>query len=80
MEERKTIQAYVSAQTKETVDRIRDQLGMTQVEVFSRIINWFSSQDETIQRSILGILPEELLPDIAAAWMRRHLQKQKKRG
>jgi hypothetical protein len=50
----------------------RDQLtalceskGMTQVAVFSRLVQWFAAQPEIIQAGILGHYPPELQVDIA---------------
>jgi hypothetical protein len=40
---------------------------MTQLAVMSRPATWFGGQDQVIQASVLGLLSDEVLGELAAA-------------
>jgi hypothetical protein len=42
-----------------------ERLGMTQVAVTSKLIEWFSSQDDAIQKAVLGLFPKDFEGDVA---------------
>jgi hypothetical protein len=47
---------------------------MTQIAVLSRLVKWFSAQDEMIQAAVLGLLSEEMVGDVSGRLLER-LQK-----
>jgi hypothetical protein len=42
-----------------------DRLGMTQVASTSRIIEWFTTQNDVLQAAILGLYPKDIRSEIA---------------
>jgi hypothetical protein len=44
---------------------------MTQKELVGRLITWFCQQDRVIQQVVLGQIPEEIAPDVAALVLER---------
>lgn len=47
------------------VANLSKKLGMTQLALVSRLVDWFATQDETIQGACLGLYPERIRPDVA---------------
>jgi hypothetical protein len=68
----------LTASAKEHLNRVSDGLGMTQVAMLSRIIEWFSEQPELIQRIIVGHLPAQIEQQVARVMLRRMATKTKK--
>lgn len=64
MTERETIRIAVRPSAKRVIEAWADTQGMTQTAVATRIYEWFSEQDELVQRGILGMLGSSG-PDIA---------------
>jgi hypothetical protein len=56
---------------KDRLDEISKRRGMTQIEVMSRIANWFSQQDELIQTSVLHNLSEGSLSALAKSRLKK---------
>lgn len=50
---------------------ISDQLGITQIAITSRLVEWFASQEDIIQAGILGLYPKLIERDIATLIMER---------
>ena len=64
MTERETIRIAVRPSAKRVIEAWANTQGMTQTAVATRIYEWFSEQDELVQRGILGMLGSSG-PDIA---------------
>ena len=64
-EKPRTIQVYISNETKRVIEATCGRTGMTQVEMFGRLARWFADQDAVIQQTILGQIPAEISPDVA---------------
>lgn len=62
---RAVIRLQLDVKAKQELDAIADRRGMTQIQVLSRVVKWFSKQDEVIQASILNLLSTESLGAIA---------------
>ncbi len=56
---------------KQMLDRLCGQRGMTQVAVMSRLVSWLGTQDEVVQASVLGLMSEPNLRELAKAMMAR---------
>jgi len=50
---------------KEHLERTSDTMGMTQVAMLSRVMEWYANQPEVIQRIIVGHMPPEIHRDVA---------------
>jgi hypothetical protein len=59
---------------KNELDDLCEHRGMTQIAVMSRLVDWFTKQDELIQTAILSALSEESLSQLAKQ-LRNHLEK-----
>jgi hypothetical protein len=44
---------------------------MTQIAIMSRVVHWLVAQDEVVQASVLGLLSDEALGDIAQLLLKR---------
>jgi hypothetical protein len=56
---------------KKTLHTVTGRLGMTQVAMTSKLIEWFATQDDTIQKAVLGLFPDKFNGDIAAMILTR---------
>jgi len=50
---------------------ISDQLGITQIAITSRIVEWFANQPDLIQAAILGLYPDLIKQDVATLILNR---------
>jgi hypothetical protein len=72
MENRRIImRVELPAACPEKLKATRDLFGMTGVAVYSRIIDWFTRQDSTIQAEILEVFPGGRQPDLTARVMKQ---------
>jgi hypothetical protein len=44
---------------------LSDRHGMTQVAMMSRLVEWYSAQNEVVQGSLMGHFPKEIEADVA---------------
>lgn len=54
--------------TTEAKDRIQgfsDRLGITQIALTSKIVEWFANQPDMVQAAILGLYPDLIKTDVA---------------
>lgn len=58
MADRKVIPISVDGAAKATITRVADKHGMKEIAVASRIYEWFSRQDDVVQKGVLRLLPE----------------------
>lgn len=79
MDERHTVQTYISRATKAQMEAACDRLGMKQVELLSRLMAWFAQQDRTMQQVVLGTLEEEDQEEAVRMVLRR-MARTKKTG
>jgi len=56
---------------KEKLDKVCEELGMTHVALTSRILEWFTQQDQLTQRTIAGHIPPELQEELARLYSRK---------
>lgn len=56
----------ISSAGKNALEKLCDNTGMTQVQMSSRVVEWFTTQPPTVQAMVLGIYPpKKIEPDIA---------------
>ncbi|HEV8608051.1 MAG TPA: hypothetical protein VGQ99_22135 [Tepidisphaeraceae bacterium] len=71
MTQRIILRIELTPNAKEHLNRTSDTLGMTQVAMLSRVVEWFSQQPELIQRIIVGHLPPQIEQQVARVMLRR---------
>ncbi|MEX2672218.1 MAG: hypothetical protein WD294_08930 [Phycisphaeraceae bacterium] len=71
MMERHIIKLAVTPKAKAAIESMCDRYGMSQIEMASRLYQWACTQDEVVQAAILGILPEDVAPDVAKLVLKR---------
>ena len=54
----------LSPPAKSGLAKMCEQLGMTQVATTSRLIEWFSEQNDLVQASVLGLYPADIQADV----------------
>lgn len=70
-QQRQNLNIELADGNKDQLERVRAWNGMTQKELVSRLINWFCGQDRVVQQVILGVIPEEIAPDVAQMLLKR---------
>ena len=78
MTQRIILRIELTPNAKEHLNRTSDTLGMTQVAMLSRVVEWFSGQPELIQRIIVGHLPAQIEQQVARVMLRRLASEGKK--
>ena len=71
MTQRIILRVELTPSAKEHLNRTSDTLGMTQVAMLSRVVEWFSHQPELIQRIIVGHLPVQIEQQVARVMLRK---------
>lgn len=71
MTERQMIKAYVRPEAKQIAEDFVGRTGMSQQEVFSRLLEWFGEQDPVIQHTVMGLLPDGYESDLARIILKR---------
>ncbi len=56
---------------KRALDTLCERRGMTQIAMLARLVSWFGKQDEVVQASVLGLLSDEALADLAHVLVQR---------
>ncbi len=70
-EQRIIVRIEISQDAKDGLNALTDKLGMTQVALTSRVLEWFARQPDLIQAAVLGHYPEEIQADVARLVMKR---------
>lgn len=65
------LRVEVRPSCKPELERLNEMLGMKQVAIMSRLVEWFVEQPELIQAAILGRYPKEIEAELAAMLLRR---------
>ncbi|MGA2229818.1 MAG: ribbon-helix-helix protein, CopG family [Tepidisphaeraceae bacterium] len=71
------LRIQLDSKAKEKLDELCRRRGMTQIQMMSRIANWFSQQDEVIQTSVLHNLPEGVLAGLAKSRLKKAASSEK---
>jgi len=71
MPDRIIVRIELTPKAKEHLEQLSDGLGMTQVAMLSRVVEWYANQLEVIQRTIVGHLPAEIEQDVARLVLRQ---------
>jgi hypothetical protein len=68
---RAVIRLQLEITAKKGLDELSERRGMTQIAIMSRVVHWLVAQDEVVQASVLGLLSDEALGDIAQVLLKR---------
>lgn len=71
MPNRDIIKIAVEPAAKRSIDLAAQRYGMSQIELASRVYQWFSQQDESVQAAILDLLPRGIRSDVARLLLER---------
>ena len=75
---RAVIRLQLDIAAKQALDKLCERRGMTQISVLSRLVKWFGLQDEIVQASVLGIMTDQHLGDLAKTLLNRLADKAQK--
>lgn len=56
MSDREQVRVYVSTKAKDEIERTAKMIGASQIELLSRLCEWFAAQDKGEKLKVLGIL------------------------
>jgi predicted transcriptional regulator len=68
---RVVIRIQLDAEAKQRLDQLCDKRGMTQIAVMSRLVTWFSKQNDVIQTAVLGGLAQQDLAELSKLMLKR---------
>ena len=71
MKKRVVFRIQLTLEAKKRLLDISDQLGITQIAITSRIVEWFASQPDLIQAAIVGLYPDLIKQDVATLILNR---------
>ena len=61
----------LSPPAKSGLETLCERLGMTQVATTSRLVEWFSEQNDLVQATVLGLYPADMPPDVPTMILKR---------
>ncbi|MGC4031641.1 MAG: hypothetical protein QM754_07900 [Tepidisphaeraceae bacterium] len=55
----------LTADAKDRLLGLTDGVGITQIAMMTRLVEWFAKQPEAVQAAVLGFYPEPIRQDVA---------------
>ncbi|HEX8341697.1 MAG TPA: hypothetical protein VF624_12375 [Tepidisphaeraceae bacterium] len=71
MKKRVVYRIQLTLDAKKRLMDISDEIGITQIALTSRLMEWFASQPELVQSAVLGLYPEAIKRDVAMLILKR---------
>lgn len=71
MSKKYTTRIELTQDAKNTLEKQADHAGMTQIALMSRLAEWLTSQEQTVQAAVLGRYPREIEADVARLILKR---------
>jgi hypothetical protein len=68
---RSIMRIQLDTAAKDRLDIICKRRGMTQIAMMSRLVNWFSVQDDYIQTAVLQTLSDSSMATLAKSLLKR---------
>jgi hypothetical protein len=68
---RAVIRLELELSVKQALDDLCERRGMTQISVTSRLVHWLLKQDEIVQASVMGLLPETVMGELSQLLLKR---------
>ncbi len=59
MKNREQVRVWVSAEAKDELERVAKLIGIKQIDLLSRMCEWFAASEKTEQLRVLGILKKD---------------------
>jgi hypothetical protein len=72
---RSIMRIQLDTAAKDRLDVICKRRGMTQIAVMSRLVNWFSLQDDYIQLAVLQTLTDASMASLAKSLLKQSSEK-----
>lgn len=76
MKKRVVFRIQLTTDAKKRLLDISDQLGITQIAIASRLVEWFANQPDLIQAAVLGLYPDLIKQDVATLILNRLAENQ----
>jgi 1,2-phenylacetyl-CoA epoxidase catalytic subunit len=76
MKKRVVFRIQLTTDAKKRLLDISDQLGITQIAIASRLVEWFANQPDLIQAAVLGLYPDLIKQDVATLILNRLAESQ----
>ena len=71
MKKRAVFRIQLTPEAKKRLLDMSDQLGITQIHLTSKLMEWFASQPDTVQAAVLGLYPDVIKQDVATLILQR---------
>jgi hypothetical protein len=71
MKKRVVYRIQLTLDAKKRLTDLSDELGITQIALTSRLMEWFAGQPDLIQSAVLGLYPEAIHRDVATLILKR---------
>lgn len=65
MKKRVVFRIQLTVSAKDRLAEISETLGITQIAMASKLVEWFADQPDVLQAAVLGLYPPSLKQDIA---------------
>jgi len=65
-------------QAREHLTALSNRLGMTQVAISSRLVEWLCGEQDVVQAAVLGLYPEDIRADLPSKIFKRMAADKKK--
>ena len=71
MKKRAVFRIQLTPDAKKRLMDVSEQLGVTQIHMTSKLMEWFASQPDTVQAAVLGLYPDVIRQDVATLILQR---------
>ena len=71
MKKRVVFRIQLTTEAKKQLLDISDELGITQIAITSRLVEWFAGQPDLVQAAVLNLYPDAIKQDIARLILQR---------
>ncbi|HTW95179.1 MAG TPA: hypothetical protein VL992_14405 [Tepidisphaeraceae bacterium] len=77
---RSIMRIQLDTAAKDRLETICKRRGMTQIALMSRLVNWFSYQDDYVQTAVLATLSDESMASLAKSLLKKIMSSSKASG
>ena len=71
MKKRAVFRIQLTPDAKKRLLDVSDTLGITQIHLTSKLMEWFAGQPDTVQAAVLGLYPDVIRKDVATLILQR---------
>lgn len=69
----------MTPKAKGKLEALAEELGMKEITMMSRLIEWFADQDDVVQRGAMGHLPPSMKEEIVRLALKRLAPRKRKK-